>query len=283
MVQIGHQACSFGQMSDAQQFLSARERMGKVTSIEMHMYRNTPRNKPQWARPGLLTADLNAENVLWSSFLGEAPPRDFDAHRFVHWRYFWDYSGGNVHENMCQQLSFWYKALDLQIPKAAAMTGGVYLWRDGREVPDTMSVSLQQPEDLLIHWSSGFGNNQLGVREDVLGENGTIARDHQVRYIPQKVNRPSGTEMLGRSSSPPYVHMANFFDCIRSGKEPNCPFDLGFRVSDRLPHGRRGVIDRPARFAGILARKKLSQRRHELRFHPGATPVAQNDSGVRRG
>src|SRR5579871_4926302 len=161
VVQIGHQSCSFGQMSDAQQFLTARERMGKVTSIEMRMYRNTPHNKPQWARPGLLTPDLNVENVLWSSFLGEAPQRDFDPDRFIHWRYFWDYSGGNVHENMCQQLSFWYKALDLQIPKAATMTGGVYLWKDGREVPDTMSVSLQQPEDLLIHWSSGFGNSQL--------------------------------------------------------------------------------------------------------------------------
>jgi hypothetical protein len=25
--------------------------------------------------------------------------------------------------------------------------------------------------------------------------------------------------------------MQNFFDCIRSGKEPNAPFDLGFRVA----------------------------------------------------
>jgi hypothetical protein len=25
--------------------------------------------------------------------------------------------------------------------------------------------------------------------------------------------------------------MQNFLDCIRSGKETNCPFDLGFRVS----------------------------------------------------
>jgi hypothetical protein len=23
--------------------------------------------------------------------------------------------------------------------------------------------------------------------------------------------------------------MRNFFDCVRSRKEPNCPFDLGFR------------------------------------------------------
>jgi hypothetical protein len=25
--------------------------------------------------------------------------------------------------------------------------------------------------------------------------------------------------------------MQNFFDCIRSGKEPNCPFELGYRVA----------------------------------------------------
>ena len=25
--------------------------------------------------------------------------------------------------------------------------------------------------------------------------------------------------------------MQNFLDCIRSGKEPNAPFDLGFRVA----------------------------------------------------
>jgi hypothetical protein len=25
--------------------------------------------------------------------------------------------------------------------------------------------------------------------------------------------------------------MQNFMDCIRSGKEPNCPVELGFRVA----------------------------------------------------
>jgi hypothetical protein len=25
--------------------------------------------------------------------------------------------------------------------------------------------------------------------------------------------------------------MQNFFDSLRAGKEPNCPFDLGYRVS----------------------------------------------------
>ncbi|HYL35574.1 MAG TPA: gfo/Idh/MocA family oxidoreductase, partial [Bryobacteraceae bacterium] len=37
--------------------------------------------------------------------------------------------------------------------------------------------------------------------------------------------------MVGRTTTPPHAHMQNFLDCIRSGKETNCPFDVGFRVS----------------------------------------------------
>ena len=239
-VQIGHQACSSGQMTDARQFLSDPARMGTITAITMQMHRNTPGNKPQWSRAALLTPDVNAQNVAWEGFLGEASvgdaaTRPFDANRFVHWRYFWETSGGNVFEGMSHQLSFWYKALNLQIPQTASMKGGNYLWKDGREVPDTMSVTLQQPEEILINWVSGAGNNQLGASEDALGTHGTISRASQIRYLAQKINRPGGSgaggDMAGRATHTPHAHMQNFFDCIRSGKEPNCPFDLGFRVS----------------------------------------------------
>ncbi|MBV8819858.1 MAG: Gfo/Idh/MocA family oxidoreductase [Acidobacteriaceae bacterium] len=227
-VQIGHQSCSSGQVADSMDFLTDNK-LGQITAIHMHMYRNTPHGKAQWSRP--VYPDMNPENILWDSFQGEAPKHDFDPNRYINWRFFWDYSGGNVYENMCHQLSFWYKCLNLQIPKAVNMTGGLYLWKDGREVPDTMNVSLEQPEDVLISWDSGFGNNQLGVSEDVLGTDGTIAKSQQIRYLPQKVNRPAGEELVGRTTTSPNAHMANFFDCIRSGRETNCPFDLGYRVS----------------------------------------------------
>jgi hypothetical protein len=74
-------------------------------------------------------------------------------------------------------------------------------------------------------------NNQLGSTESVLGTDGTISRNQQIRYLPQKVNRPDGVEILGSSKTAPHAHMQNFLDCIRSGSEPNCPFDLGYRVS----------------------------------------------------
>jgi predicted dehydrogenase len=174
---------------------------------------------------------MTPENILWESFEGDAPKHPFDANRYINWRFFWDYSGGNVYENMCHQLAFWYKTMSLQIPRSATMTGGIYLWKDGREVPDTMNVSLEQPEEMQLSWDSGFGNNQLGSTEDVLGSDGTIMRGQQIRYAPQKVNRPNAAEILGRATTGQLAHMQNFLDCVRSGAEPNCSFELGYRVS----------------------------------------------------
>ena len=183
VVQIGHQGCSLGHVTDASNYLASGI-VGQVTAIRAHMYRNTPHGKPQWTRP--VYPDMTPERIAWNAFLGSAPQRDFDADRYVNWRLFQDYSGGNVHENMSQQLSFWYKVMGLHIPHAVTMTGGIYRWKDGREVPDTMSVSMAHPEEILFSWDSGFGNNQLGVTEDVLGTDGTISKGQQIRYLPQR-------------------------------------------------------------------------------------------------
>jgi len=227
-VQIGHQACSSGQVADALTFL--REgRVGKITAIRAHMFRNAPLAKPHGTRP--LYPDMTPENIDWDAFLGESPRIPFDARRYLDWRLFWDTSGGNFYESMSQQVAFWYKVLDLGIPSSATAAGGVYLWKDGREVPDTMSVSLEQPEEVLFSWDSGFGNDRPGAGESALGTHGTIERTQQIRYLPQKVNRPDATEMMGQTRTEPRAHMQNFLDAIRGGGEPNCPFELGFRVS----------------------------------------------------
>ena len=227
-VQIGHQALSSGHVTDASHYLASGG-IGKVTAIQARMFRNTPHGKPQWARP--LYPDMTPENLMWKAFLGNAPERDFDPDRYANWRLFWDYSGGSVHENMCHQIAFWYKVMNLSIPQAVSMSGGDYLWKDGREVPDTMHVSMEHAEEILFSWYSGFGNSHPGVSEEVLGTDGTIARGQQIRYLPQKVNRPDGAEILGQTATPQQAHMRNFFDCIRTGREPNAPFDLGYKVS----------------------------------------------------
>jgi predicted dehydrogenase len=227
-VQIGHQWCSSGQILDAAAF-SKPELLGKITAVRAHFFRNTPHGKPQWVRP--VYPDMTPDHIAWEAFLGSAPRREFDAHRYQNWRLFMDYSGGSVTENLSQQLAFWYRLLDFQIPYAVTMTGGLYLWKDGREVPDTMHVSLEHAEELLYSWDSGFGNGQPGVAEEVLGTHGSIARSQQIRYAPQKVNRPDGNEMVGATRTAPRAHMQNFLDAIRGAAKPNCPLEVGFRVS----------------------------------------------------
>jgi predicted dehydrogenase len=234
VVQIGHQDCSSGHNQDVRGIL-AQDIMGKITEIHAHMYRNTRHDQPQWTRP--IPPDVTAENVDWKSFLGEAPRTPFDPNRFINWRFFWDYSGGNYYENMCHQLAFWYKILDLQIPVKVASTGGIFLWKDGREVPDTMDA-LMVHEDMMYTWDSGFGNSQLETTEDVLGTDGTISRSEvEVVYRPQRVNRRGAAEIRGenvlRGGQGPVdaLHVRNFLECVASGKEPNCPFEIGFRVS----------------------------------------------------
>jgi predicted dehydrogenase len=228
VVQVGHQVCSSGQIADAASYLASGV-VGQITAIHARNYRNTPAGKPQWARP--LFPDMTPEHVDWQAFLGNAPARDFDPDRLVNWRLFWDYSGGNVHESMSQQFAFWSKVMNLGIPLAATMTGGVYLWKDGREVPDTMAVTLELPEEILFSWSSGFGNNYPGITEDALGTHGTIARGQQIRYVPQRVNRPGGAELTGHTPTVPRAHMQDFLSAIRNGGETACPFELGYRVS----------------------------------------------------
>jgi hypothetical protein len=107
--------------------------------------------------------------------------------------------------------------------------------KDGREVPDIMATNMQHADDLLFTWDSGFGNGNLGITEHVLGQDASLINGSEmgapIRYVPEKTNRPNDTEIVGQTKSARNGHMQNFLDCIRSGKEPNAPFGLGFRVS----------------------------------------------------
>src|SRR5579863_4406582 len=72
VVQIGHQSCSLGHVTDALNYLASGS-VGHVTVIRANMYRNTPHGKPQWTRP--VYPDMTTETVAWNSFLGGAPAR----------------------------------------------------------------------------------------------------------------------------------------------------------------------------------------------------------------
>ena len=171
IIQIGLQHESSGALADARKWIKDGL-LGKVTQVESWMSRNTPHGKGQWVRP--VPSDCTATNVDWNAFLNGRPNRPFDANKFINWRLFWEFSGGNVTENMVHQIAWIMSALDLPLPSAAYMSGGVFSEKDGREVPDTIAVTLDFPNDMVVTWQSTFSNSRYGLGERLLGSDGTI-------------------------------------------------------------------------------------------------------------
>jgi predicted dehydrogenase len=144
-----------------------------------------------------------------------------------------------VAENFVHQAAWILSALDLPVPSAATMSGGIFSESDGREVPDTIALALEFPKDIVVTWQSTFSNSRCGLGERLLGSDGTIEHiaganemitgrsEESTRYYPEKVNRPHGEALTG--VTPDKNHMANWLDCIRSRQTPNAPVELGHR------------------------------------------------------
>ena len=236
VVQIGLQHESSGGLSDAKKWIKDGM-LGKVTQVESWMSRNSPHGQGQWVRP--VPADCNPQNVNWSAFLNGRPERPFDANRFINWRLFWEFSGGNVTENMVHQMAWIMSALELPLPSVAYMAGGVFSEKDGREVPDTIAITLEFPNETVVTWHSTFSNSRYGLGEHILGSDGTIehvagttdmvtGRSQEfTRYLPEPVNRQNGAAMSSETKD--QNHMANWIDCIRSRQTSKAPVEIGYR------------------------------------------------------
>jgi predicted dehydrogenase len=236
VVQVGLQHQTSGSFTDAKKWVSDGM-VGKVTQVESWMSRNTPHGKGQWVRPA--PADCTAQNVDWKSFLNGRPDTGFDAFKFMNWRLYWMFSGGNITENMIHQMAWIMSVLDLPLPSAAYMSGGVFSEKDGRQVPDTIAVTVDFPNDMVVTWQSTFSNSRYGLGQRILGSDGAIEyvanandmitgkSEESTRYYPEEVNRPTGSAISGNSAT--QNHIANWIDCMRSRKTPNAPVELGYR------------------------------------------------------
>ncbi|WP_263355671.1 Gfo/Idh/MocA family protein [Acidicapsa ligni] len=236
IIQIGLQHESGGEHTDARRWVK-QGLPGKVALVESWMSRNSPHGHGQWVRP--IPPDCDPQHVGWDLFLNDRPKEAFNGNRFVNWRLFWEFSGGNITENMVHQIAWIMTVLDLKEPLAATMSGGVFSEKDGRQVPDTIAVTLEFP-DLTVVWQSTFSNSHFGLGERILGSDGTIEHlsgstdmisgksTSGITFYPEKINNPSGRPLTGQSKD--VSHMQNWIDCIRSrNRQTNAPVETGYR------------------------------------------------------
>jgi len=163
-------------------------RLGEVHSIDAQWNRNSPGGAWQYPIP----ADASLKTVDWAKFEQDAPPHEFDPVRFFRWRLFRDYSSGLGGDLFVHMLSGIFAITGLNSPPVRAMSsGGLYHYKDGREVPDFLETiyDYEGPQGpIQIHVHCNQNNNDGDERISFFGSTGTlVVTGSTVTFTPQNV------------------------------------------------------------------------------------------------
>jgi predicted dehydrogenase len=141
IVQIGSQRRSSVVFAKARE-LYEKGAIGDVCLVEAVMGRNDPCGAWQYTVP----PDLSPETLDWDTWLGSAPKRPFDTLRFTRWRCWQDYGEGIPGDLFVHLLTgIHYIAGITAPPQRAFSMGGLFRWKDGRDVPDVMTTVYEYP------------------------------------------------------------------------------------------------------------------------------------------
>lgn len=170
--------------------------LGQVTAIEATLDRNTREGVGIWPVPH----GASEQNIDWNTFLGNAPKRPFDAFRFFRWRSFWDYGEGVAGDLYIHLVTGYHYVAGISAPPSRATTmGGLFRWKEHREVPDILWTLYEYP-DLRVGVRSNM-NNESPDSTTFYGTEGTLEiKNNVVTVYPQNI--PSSPENYPLQSWP---------------------------------------------------------------------------------
>ena len=217
IVQIGMQRRSAPAVIKAKEVIDSGI-LGKITMVKPMWNWNVSKPLDNSPLPGKLD---------WNRFLGSARQRDLEPMRFRSWRYFWDYSGGNMTDQGTHLMDVvqWFTGAGFA---KSAVCFGQGAKNTGSEVPDNFCAVFEY-EKLMATWTLNYCNsydNDWSIQFQ--GDKGTMIID-QAGFKIWKEPWPPNREPVQAMEAPIPIepHVQNFLDCVKSRKEPNAPVEVG--------------------------------------------------------
>lgn len=186
--QLGHQS----RQTDAYMMANEVIKKGVLGKINM-VSLTTNRNDPNGAWIYNIHPEATPMNINWRLFLGNSRRMPFNMERFFRWRLWYDYGTGLSGDLFTHEFDAVNMILELGIPSSAIATGGVYHYKDGREVPDVYQACYEYPEkDFTLTYSATLANNTKRGKL-FMGSDGTMDLG-QLHASALSVTADSGSE-----------------------------------------------------------------------------------------
>jgi predicted dehydrogenase len=245
VVQVGTQHRSAPHFAE----LAARVRsgeFGKILSVRCFHYRN---RFPDGI--GHTPDEAPPKGMNWDFFCGPAPLTPFSMNRLKYWLQYYQFSGGSVTDMAIHYFDTVHEILGVETPVSVTASGSRFFVKDDGEVPDVLQIVYEYPGFLMTwdenrlnsygvgaatpgakyHQAKGDNDHPTGMV--FYGSNATVITDRTNYEIfpdvkfPGKVREPR--RATAEDAAP--LHVANFFDCVRSRKRPNADVETGHRAT----------------------------------------------------
>ncbi len=252
IVQVGTQQRSGRHYGHARELIRSGY-IGRVLSARMGSARNV---MPGFGNPPDAQAPAEFDYDMW---LGPAPKRPYNPNRgLYHFRWYWDYSGGQMTNLGAHELDIVHWFLDLKAPAGVYSTGGRFALTGDGETPDTQDAIFQYPKFQATYSmreaSAAKGKTGLefnGTKGTmVIGRGGyDIFSDNKIdpgNSIPVFQGHPAGGPQKSNTKPQPWLtpksekgsseeqlnlHVRNFIDCVKSRNRPIADVEEGHQVA----------------------------------------------------
>jgi predicted dehydrogenase len=257
VVQVGTQQRSGPHYQKARELLRDGQ-IGQVVAVRMWSYRNV---MPGFGSPPNGEPPVGLDYDMW---LGPAPKRPYNPNRAIyHFRWFWDYSGGQM-TNLAQHsldIVHWY--LDATAPTAVTSAGGRFALKDNGETPDIQDALFEHP-GWTATWShrecsrgaapqrglefcGTRGSLKVSRKGFVLTPDRKVAPDEVIPRFGsahpvggpvttgQRELQASWSDVIEDRSGDEFDqfkrHARDFLDCVRSRRDPVSDLESAHRVA----------------------------------------------------
>jgi predicted dehydrogenase len=240
ILQVGSQGCSAQAWHKAAELITAGK-IGQLIWAQGYYCRNNP--KGEWNYP--IDSDAKAETVDYEKWLGQVKKRGpFDPQHYFRWRKFYPYCAGLLGDLMPHRLHPLMLAMGkTEFPSRVVAIGTKNVHPDKQQTDGTPERDVPEHIELLAEFPSGvslmLACSTINARSPgfaLYGHHATLEvgtsgerielkpeKEFSEEVDPETFDGLKPTEDIG-------AHHANWLDCVRNNKQPNCGIDLAIRV-----------------------------------------------------